>query len=259
LTGDFEKTEEMAEEALHLGTPVDVEVAVTAFGAHLSYLRWLQGRVEELDPAAMEVWADQYPNIPGWRAAVAFVHSEAGRHDEARPHYDRLASDDFGTLLVDGQWLLSLCLLAQVAVLMHDVRGVEVLYDLLLPYADQYATVTPGIASLGSVSTVLGPLAAALDRWPAATEHFETAAKLNAGANARPFEVLTLRYYAQALIEKGGQADLAKAASLVDKATEYGRALGMARVVAACEELRPDAERTRRGEPSWSFGRIRLR
>src|SRR5206468_3198269 len=187
LKGEFEATEELAEEAFRLGTPVDVEVAVTAFGAHMSYLRWVQGRLEELDPAAMKVWADQYPGIPGWRAAVAFVYSEAERYDEARVEYEYLAAGDFATIPRDGNWLLSLCLLAQACILLEDVRRAEVLYELLHPYGELCATVQPGIVSLGSVSIVLGPLAAALDRWPEAANHFEAAAEHNAAMGARPF------------------------------------------------------------------------
>ena len=88
-------------------------------------------------------------------------------------------------------------------------QGAQILYDLLLPYADRCAVVGT-IISAGSLSRPLGLLATALSRLDAAEMHFEAALEMNAKIRAVIWVAHTQHDYARMLCLRGAAGDREK-------------------------------------------------
>src|SRR5439155_10440420 len=83
----------------------------------LYQLRWLQGRMAEVEPTVTELVAN-YPNLPPgadaenavgvaeaeWRLALAHVLVETGRLGEAREQFDLAAAKDFADIPFNNVW-----------------------------------------------------------------------------------------------------------------------------------------------------------
>ena len=66
---------------------------------------------------------------------------------------------------------------AELAAAVADRRRCEVLYEQLLPMADEFAVVAAAVFTTGPVTLQLGLLAAALERWDDAAAHLDDAAR----------------------------------------------------------------------------------
>ena len=117
-------------------------------------------------------------------------------------------------------------LLAETSALLHDRDSADVLYRLLVPWADLNAADWPeGIR--GSVSRYLGLVATTTERWSAAEQHFEAALAMNARMGARPWLAHTQRDYAGMLLARARPLDRERARDLLDRAHATYEALGM--------------------------------
>ena len=97
LQGRLAEAESGAREGLDLGLLVEYEPIWVYYGSVLAVIRYLQGRLRELEPVLTEM-AARYPAIPDWQAAAAAALVEGGRTAEARTVFERLAADDFSAL-----------------------------------------------------------------------------------------------------------------------------------------------------------------
>jgi hypothetical protein len=80
---------------------------------------------------------------------------------------------------------------------------------------------------MGSVARVLGRLAAVLERWRPAEEHFDLALQMHEGLKAKHFVAHTQRAYAEMLILRDAAADRQRAGKLLDEAIASYTSLGM--------------------------------
>src|ERR1700716_1563119 len=125
-------------------------------------------------------------------------------------------------------WLPAMALLAAAVSAVRDVNIAPSVYMALLPYAGYTVTTGAGTSTAtGSVSRYLGILAATLERWDHAAEHFEQALAVERGMGAPPFVVRTQIAYAEMLVRRGRDADLHPARQLLDAAILTSRKLGM--------------------------------
>jgi tetratricopeptide (TPR) repeat protein len=242
LDGRLEEAERLTMEAYTLGQSVHPEVAFTVFGAQIFYVRWAQGRISEIDPQAVKSLAEQSPGVPGWGAALAFLYSQLGREEEARSEFESLAASNFEVLPRDGNWLVSIHLLSETCVFLRDSSRAEILYEHLLPYAELSVAGAPAVLSLGSVASMLGALAATMQRWDEAVAHFELALERNGRMGARPLTVRTLELYAQTLLARDRPEDRGMAFELMEQALEIARDVGMRGFAEEVEALRPKAQ-----------------
>jgi hypothetical protein len=239
LAGDLGHAEDLAADALAIGAG-----SLTARDYHavqIIAIRREEGRLAELD-AGMRRLGDSYAARPVWRAALAMVESESGRAEAAQAHIDVLSERGFTDIPLDGDWLTTMALAADVCAGLGDEQTAAIIHEQLLPYAQSNVVVGLGAVCLGSVATFVGRLAAVIGR------------KREAGA----------------LFEQGLVANTALRAPLCVARTEleYARALGPGRrgeeLVAAAEraatrlgvdKLARDAEQLR---IVWAGGKSRL-
>jgi tetratricopeptide (TPR) repeat protein len=227
LAGRFDEAERLAWEGMAVGQRAHDQAVGVYVPVVVAVVRWLQGRLPELEGAVRELVAS-YPAVPAWRNTLVVVLAQAGREEEARAELDWLAADDLGDLPRDQQWLCNLALLAMGCQRLGDRRRAAVLYELLLPCAGRLVPTTRlAVGCLGAVSQYLGILAATLGRWDAACAHLEEAMEANARAGAVPFLALSRYHYARALQARGAPGDRERAQVLLRAATATARALGM--------------------------------
>jgi tetratricopeptide (TPR) repeat protein len=231
MDGRFEEGERLALEGLAIGQRAHYQSAAGAeqamFGVQVFELRFLQGRLSEVEPTVRASVAE-YPEIVGWRAALASIHSQLGREQEARAEFEKLSEGDFAALPRDMGWLITLDLVAEVCAYLGDACRAAALYELLLPYAGHNIIVgAPTVICRGSASYDLGLLATTTGRWDDAGRHFEDALRMNAKIGARPWLARTKHDYAAMLIRRNSPGDCDKAFRLLTEAIAVYGQIGM--------------------------------
>jgi tetratricopeptide (TPR) repeat protein len=200
--GDFAEAERLADEAFEIGRKAQSWDALFSYRILLFAVRREQGRLEEVD-LLLRTSVDEFAGYHSLRCLVPVIDYELGRKESARVRFDELAADKFSALPRDGEWVFSLCLLAQLATHFEDRARAQTIYDYLLPHAHQNASLTGEIA-IGSVSRYLGLLAMLIERWDDSERHFEEALEMNERMNARAWLAHTQEDYGRMLLERGG-------------------------------------------------------
>jgi len=238
LAGELATAEQLAQDAYSIGQEVQRNsgLAYQFLAIQLFALRREQGRLGDLLPV-VQSFVDQYPALR-WRVGVAYVYCDLGRHDEAQEEFEHLAADDFADLPLDFNWLISATILAEVCAQLKDARRASLLYDLLLPYADQTAVIGDQAACNGAVSRYLGLLATTMCDWDVAARHFEAAIEMNERMGARPFVAHSQQDFAAMLLARGEPADRERAHAYLDEAEATAKRLGMHRLIEEVAQLR---------------------
>jgi len=227
LAGRFEEAERLAAEGLEVGQRAHDQAVGVYVPVVVAAVRWLQGRLPELEDAVRALVA-RYPAVPAWRGALVLALALDGREDEARAELDWLAARDFADLPRDQQWLCNLALLAMACQRLGDRRRAAIVYELLLPCAGRLVPTTRlAVGCLGAVSHYLGILAATLGRWDAAAGHLAAAVATTTRAGAVPFVALSRFEHARALRARGAPGDRELAEEQLAQATATARALGL--------------------------------
>jgi tetratricopeptide (TPR) repeat protein len=205
LAGHLDKAEPLILEALQVGERAQSPNRMIAFGAQLFGMRRDQGRLEEITDQ-IRSFADEYPTMPAICCGLALLYAETGRVAEARAAFERFAANDFADIPRDANWINAMEKLAHVCVALGDTRRARVLYDALLPYAEQTVVVAFGEACDGAMSRSLALLAALMRQWDTAAQHFEAALAMNARLGARGFVARTQHQYAEMLLQVSAPA-----------------------------------------------------
>jgi tetratricopeptide (TPR) repeat protein len=237
MRGRFEECEALTQEAFALGQKVSEETAAQYWGAVMYWLRWMQGRLAEMEDAWKGL-VQQYPDATLYRGPYALILKVLGHEEEAREEMDRLATHDFADLPKYFLTLTELIFPSELAVAFGDRRRAALLYDLLHPYADRVFVLAHHAAAFGAVTQWLGMLATTMQRWDSAADHFEAALETNARIGARPFLARSQHEYTRMLVERGDLGDSEKAKALLIEATATYRELGMPTFLEDAEELK---------------------
>jgi tetratricopeptide (TPR) repeat protein len=226
VDGRFADAERLAQGALELSGLRTNEFAAYVYRyAQRFTIRWSQGRLGELWPEIRD-HAERYPWIPRWRDALAAV--ELSDATSARQELERFAARDFADLPRDGLWLLHMCALAEACCLVGDERRALVLYELLLPHADDNA-VSYTQQPFGPVAYRLGKLAALLGRNREADRHFGAALARCELLGSRAIRARILFEYAEALEQRGETADRIRIDAMREQSERLCAELGIER------------------------------
>jgi hypothetical protein len=243
--GRLADAEQLVTAAFALGDPAVPEMAGPVFGLQRYTLCDFRGRLAEAGPAVLDL-AGAHSARPVFRCILALVHARVGRPAEAQRVLDDLAANEFSALPFDQEWLYATSALAETSALLGDEASAEVLYRLLLPWADLTATDHPE-GMRGSVARYLGLLGTTLRRWDAAEAHFEVARGTNERIGARPWLAHSLSDHARMLVARNDPGDRERADELFAAALATYRELDM-------QSYAREAE-TRQGRPSGYRGR----
>lgn len=240
LVGRFAVAEERAAAARDLAGALEDESVVALHFAFLLYLGYtrgesLQARVPPDEVSGFLAMAMRIP-LPIAHASVATALVCSGDLDEAARIARRL-TQEAGGWPMDGRWLVTVAMLADVVSDVRDRECAATLYSLLEPFATLSVAGGSGtVASEGSVSRHLGRLAATCGHLDVAQRHLQDAITLEERMGGRPFVALSRMYLARVLHAQGGAQNLAAAAQTARTALAAMRAIGMPGRAAQCEQ-----------------------
>jgi hypothetical protein len=177
------------------------------------------------------------------RRGLAYPYSELDRRPHARRELDALAGDHFTDLPRDWLWLVSIATLAEVAAYLDDARRAELLYELLLLYADRCVVFDAAFCQ-GSASRPLGLLATTIGGFDAATRHFEHALEFNTRIKSPLWVAHTHHEYAQALLRRDHPGDREKVLTLLAAALATADELKLTALADRARQLKHQAETT---------------
>jgi class 3 adenylate cyclase len=216
IAGDTDRAEELAANALKIGTDCGQPDASLFFGTHLIGVNQRRGTLSELTSVLEQMAADA-PGVAGaLNAVLALAHAEIDHIDDVDRLLQELATTDF-ELPMDSVWLTAVVEYADAAIEVQDPKYARPLFDLLVPWADQFASI--GIAGAeGPVSHYLGGLATVLSRYDEADNYFAYAAAVNDRAGAKFFAARTDLRWGQMLSKRNAPGDAEAARVLLTKA-----------------------------------------
>jgi tetratricopeptide (TPR) repeat protein len=225
MRGELAEAERLATEGLEMGrAAVGSPSALVVYGVQLLAIRWVQGRIGELEPL-ITGQLEEFPMLPTLRCTLAYIHVDAGRIDEGRADFERLAETGFA-LPADATRPAGLARLCIVGALLGDEARAEQLYELFRPFVGKNISIA-AIISYGSADRYLGLCASTMSRWDVAEEHFRAAIEQNERMRARPFVAFTKHEYATMLLRRAGPGDAEHARELLEEAMAIARDISM--------------------------------
>lgn len=236
--GRLSDAERFAIEARDHGARSMLTDSQAHFASHTYFVRRAQDRPREALELVREA-AETLTWYPFLRCELADLYLQLGEQSAARTAYEALAVDGFGALPLDSEWIMSLTMLAPIALSIGDLAGASILYAYLLPFADRHA-VGHAEGTTGSASRALGILAAGLSRFDDAEKHFVFAIEHNERMSARLWTTDTQVCFARMLLARDAPADRERANALLSEAWRTCRNLGLARLEREIREIRPD-------------------
>jgi class 3 adenylate cyclase/tetratricopeptide (TPR) repeat protein len=228
IAGDTDRAEQLATEALQIGTDGGEPDATIMYGAQLMEAGVQRGTLGELI-ALIEQMAVKTPDIaPVLAGTLAAAYAEAGRTDDARHKLEEFADVDFN-LPLDQTWTTGMVSYAEAAMECREQQYAEPLFDRLAPWPDQWSIVS-GLTAQGPVSHYLGGLATVLGRYDEADTYFAQSAEFSDRVGAKFFAARTNLVWGRMLSERRAPGDIAKARELLAKAHTAAATNGYANV-----------------------------
>lgn len=224
LDGDAERVIELAESCYAMAEALGDPDGPAVFWGQIGVARWMQGRVEEMEPAYVEQRRAE-PDAVVWKAVLGWLSARAGRLDAARGVLADLPAPK--ALPQDQNTLLTLATLAEAAVALDDRELGAAVWEELLPYADHVVPIGMGAATWGSVARPLGALAVHLGHTEEGLAHLTHAIEVSARLGARPWLTEAQMDLAEALLALG-RADDPRLPGLVAEATDTVERCGLA-------------------------------
>ena len=227
IAGRLEEAETLSRQALSIATEASFPDALRISGSQLFWIRYEQGRVEEL-VELLEKAASRHEASPLTRAALALALAETGRLERAQALFDDLAAGRFASLPTNWTWVYGTALMAELCGRLGDVDAARQLHDLLMPCRGTIVSIFNVTA--GPVNHYLGVLDATLGRHPEAESHFEAAAAMDERMGAPTWLARTHLEWARMLLARRGAGDAERARELLGQALATARELGLGAV-----------------------------
>jgi class 3 adenylate cyclase/tetratricopeptide (TPR) repeat protein len=232
IQGELEASEQWAIQAFEAATAAGESDALLLFGALISEVRKLQGRLGELAEQVVQLTGE--PNsIGAWRGAAARALIDDGREGEAR---ELALAEDFQCIPWDQARSVAMTNWSDVCSRLRLGDRSAELYELMAPFSGALSA-TPGTVA-GTFAWALGTLATTLERYEQAEGHFAAAAEIDERFGAPLFLARTRAGWARALIARGRPEDLERARAMLDQAEETAERLGGGLVTGEVAECR---------------------
>ncbi|MCV7123687.1 ATP-binding protein [Mycobacterium lacus] len=228
MGGELELAEKHASDALKIGVAIGFPDAFFFYSPQLNYLRYEQGRLEEVIDANVEM-RKLAPGLSSIPARLSFYLAETGRLDEAGELLSEVTQAGFGSLNHDYLRLYALAYWGLTAARLGERSVIAEIYDLLYPYRGHLIYPVP--IALSSAHTILGHLAGALGRFDDAEGHFAAATTVHERIGAPLFEARNQLCWAQMLLSRNADADTPRALAMLHRARDTATELGGVAIV----------------------------
>jgi len=222
LAGDTDTAEQLATEALKIGTESGQPDANVLFAAQYFGVSWQRGTLADLIPLIERTIAE-HPGFPSLLAGLALAHIERDHSEDARPIVVDVSPSDFDAPS-SGAWLTDQILCAEVIIQRNDAERSERLFNRLAPWANQFSA--GAMSAEGPVSHYLGGLASVLGRYDEAETHFLESAAMNERVGGKFFAARTDLSWGKMLAERRLSGDVEKSRELLTKAHTVAAAYG---------------------------------
>jgi hypothetical protein len=228
IAGDTDRAEQLAAEALQIGTDCGQPDASLFFGAQLMIVGAQRGRMSELIPL-IEQMVDETSTLRGvLTAALAQAHAEVDHTADVRRLLSEFAAADFD-LPVDASWMPAMYCYADAAIQYADPKYAAPLFDRLAPWVGQ-SVASGSVTAAGLVNCSLGGLATVLRRYDEADGYFNRSSTMSTRMNARFFAAMTDLLWGKMLAQRDTPGDIDKARERLTRARAAAAAHGYANV-----------------------------
>ena len=237
VLGDTAEADRLATLALELGTASGQPDVLAVYSAQMGTIRRMQGRSGEVIGFIREV-AIAHPGIPAFANALAIFCVDLNRLEEARDVLRPFLEEGAPTFPMDLTWLFMASQRADILAALQLTGQAAALYDVLLPYADQF----PFASATGicQVNHYLGRLAATVGRHDVADRHYEAAAASQEGMGAKWCTANTWLEWGHHFISRTDTPDPSRARHLLEQALEMSRLHGYGHVAETAARLLED-------------------
>jgi tetratricopeptide (TPR) repeat protein len=239
LEGRFAAARQHIARTVDLGEQAHLADAKSSVPTQTFAVRRAVGGLAELSGELVRL-VEERPARPIFRCLVAVLDLELAQSERAQRTLDNLGADEFAAVPRDEDWLPTIALLIDVAVVLGDVERAAVLHRLLEPHAD-LVVVDPHVFSTGSAARSLGMAASACGRFDEAERHFLDALQMNERLGARPWLADTESAYGQMLLTRNEPGDAERARELIAQALATYQELGMEPYAARASALAREA------------------
>ena len=233
--GRFDEAEGLNSHSAEIGRELRGSTSDLAGSAQLLMLRYLQGRLPELEQPLRTLAASR-PEMVGYACALAAMLSQAGRAAEAQAELERLTAPGLDGFPKDCTHVLMLALIGDVAAELGDAARSRQIYDWLLPYSGRWV-VSAGASALWPIDRSLGRLALAAGSIDLALEHTASARAQAERAGAVPAATLAMLDEARGLLARGRPEDHENVRRLAREVLGQAQQTGMGWVVDAAVAL----------------------
>jgi hypothetical protein len=233
--GRLEQAEAKAYACFELGTSVGDADALGFLGAHLTTIRWLQGRDAEMLATVEQIASSPTLNPAefAFQATVASLAARTGQTEKARSVLDRLTAPGLGNLPESSTWLAGMLAIVEAARALGDTGLARQAYHLLTPYADLPIMPSLAVTCFGSVQRVLGAAALTFGDLVRAVEHLELSVAANRLLGNRPVTAVANADLAEALLQRQRPGDRERASALLAEACAEAETMGLTARAAA--------------------------
>ncbi len=228
IAGDPDRAEQLATEALQIGTDSGQPDAAIFFGAQLMLVAHQRGTMGDLVPL-IEQQATEAPEIGEvYRGPLAAAHADADRIDDARQLLAEFAASGF-ELPLNPLWSVTMISYVEAAIVVRDPDYAVGLFERLEPWADQWATMGSS-ASNSPMTYYLGALATVLGRYDEANGYLARSATLSQRVGAKFVAARTDLLWGEMHAARNAPGDADQARDLLTQARAAAAANGYATV-----------------------------
>src|SRR5690554_433783 len=222
LDGQADLAEQLANAAYQTALAEGDQDAEIVWVGQVAIVRWMQGRVSELEPAFLK-GRQNYPGEPVWAVSLAWIWLRQGRASAARGLIASLPPID--SFPRDRNWLATVSILAVVVAELGEKNIAMIARDALLPFQDRLATIGLGVTCWGTIARPLALIERMLGNEAAAIAHYRTAVEVSARIGAQAWLAEIQWELAALLAKNSGGAELDEAIALASEAAATGRIL----------------------------------
>ncbi|HSL73098.1 MAG TPA: AAA family ATPase [Ilumatobacteraceae bacterium] len=187
VDGDIATAERLIDEGLVAANLADDPDGAIVWGGQLGVIRWMQGRVDELEPLYRDMAASS--TEPVWPSILAWLWSRHGLREAARGMLERVGAIGLDAVPLDRHWLLTMATVAEASARVGAMDLATAAHERLLPYQDRMVPIAMGISYWGTVARPLALVELALGRPQAAADRLEVAISRAAQFGALPWMV----------------------------------------------------------------------
>ncbi|MEZ4280279.1 MAG: AAA family ATPase [Myxococcota bacterium] len=174
LSGQIELAEQYAQDYAKIAGEEPDENFKQTYACQF-ILRQIESNQSSQILSLAQSFAGSHQSVLSWAAAVAWIQWDCGDFNAARESLRQFSESDILTLYREPGGTIGLAALAETTAYVGDRRRASILYELLTPICDRFATAGYGVAYFGSLERYASVLARSLGLTSQAVRHAKNA------------------------------------------------------------------------------------